>query len=283
MVAEVIMRKLPAMLAALVLGGAPAPPALAAATDLPEVRARGALRVLVMPDTRRPEFFALTPGSPPGFDREVLDGFARLHDLKLDPVPVTSWDALMPALLEGKGDLVAGRFTATPARRKLVEFTTEVFPTRNVVLTRKPHPPVTTVEQLKKEKVGTIRGTSMAEAIAAAGIPASRVDDGIPAGAFAEALRAGRITAAVWGVESAIAAQREDPELELGAFLGPPSSLAYAVRKGDKALLAALNEYVDNLRRTPTWSRLVVKYFGEAAPDVLRKARSDEGAGAASR
>jgi membrane-bound lytic murein transglycosylase F len=264
------------MLAASALAGAVGPPSPALA-DLPDVVKRGTLQVLVMPDTRRPEFFSVKAGSPPGFDQEVLAGFARLHQLTLTPVPVAAWDALIPALLEGKGDLIAGRFTATESRRKLVAFTSEVFPTRNIVLTRKPHPPVTTVEQLKKEKVGTIKGTSMAEAIAAAGVPEANVDDGIPAGGFAEALRAGRITAAVWGVESAIASQREDPALQLGAFLGAPGSLAYAVRKGDKALLAALNDYVENLRRTPSWSRLVVKYFGEAAPEVLRKARHEEG------
>jgi hypothetical protein len=39
--------------------------------------------------------------------------------------------------------------------------------------------------------------------------------------------------------------------------------------------LKALDEYIENLRRTPTWSRLVVKYFGERAPDVLKKARME--------
>lgn len=243
------------------------------ALDLPEIKARGTLRVLVMPDTRRPEFYSLQPGQPPGFDAEVLDGFTKLHRLKLEAVRVGSWDALLPALEDKKGDLIAGRFTVTDARKKIVHFSLEAFPTRNVVINRKPKPPITTLEQLKAQKVGTIRGTSMAEAIAAAGVPAAAVDDGIAAGAFDEALKSGRVTAAVWGVESAIALQREDPQLQLGMFLGPPGSLAYAVRKEDSALLRALNEYIDNLRRTPTWSRLVVKYFGTAAPEILKKAR----------
>jgi ABC-type amino acid transport substrate-binding protein len=59
-------------------------------------------------------------------------------------------------------------------------------------------------------------------------------------------------------------------------FLGPPGSLAYGVRKGDTALLAALNSYIEGIRKTPTWSRLVVKYFGDDAPEILRKARSAE-------
>jgi hypothetical protein len=59
-------------------------------------------------------------------------------------------------------------------------------------------------------------------------------------------------------------------------FLGPPRSLAYAVRKQDAELKRALDEYIGAFRRSPSWSRLVVKYFGEAAPDVLKKARADE-------
>jgi ABC-type amino acid transport substrate-binding protein len=109
--------------------------------------------------------------------------------------------------------------------------------------------------------------------VAAAGVPRANLDDGIPTGTLPASLRAGRVTAVVVGVEEAIAAQRDDPELQLGLFLGPPRSLAYGVRKQDGELLAALNDYVSNVRRTPTWNRLVVKYFGEAAPEVLRAAR----------
>ena len=44
-------------------------------------------------------------------------------------------------------------------------------------------------------------------------------------------------------------------------------------RRGE--LKQALDEYMDSLRRTPSWSRLVVKYFGESALDVLKKARGE--------
>jgi ABC-type amino acid transport substrate-binding protein len=266
MTKESAMRELLAALGLVLLAGA------GSAADLPEIRKRGSLRVLAMFDEKRPEFFSKSPDKP-GFDREVLDGFAALQKLKLEVVPVASWDALLPALQQERGDLIAGRFTATEARQQVVAFTHEVFPTRNVVLTRRPRAAVRTIEALRTERVGTIRGTSMAEAIAAAGVPAYNVDDAIPAGGFDDALRSGRIGAAVWGIESAIAAQRDDPELELGMFLGPPRSLAYALRKDRPALLGALNEYVDNLRRTPTWGRLVIKYFGESAPEILKKAR----------
>ena len=249
----------------------------ATAADLAAVKARGTLRVIVMPLSATDEFFPVPPGARPGFDRAVLDGFVGLHRITLEVVPVEGWDNLIPALLQGRGDLIAGRFTVTDARLKQIAFTNEVFPSRNIVMTRKPHAPVATLEALRQEKVGTIKGSSMAEAVHAV-VPAPNVDDSFPPGGLPGALVSGKVSAVVLGVESAIAAQRQDAEMELGVFVGPPRSLAYGVRKQDTALLQALNEYIDNLRRTPTWSRLVVEYFGDAAPEILRKARATEAA-----
>jgi membrane-bound lytic murein transglycosylase F len=247
--------------------------ATAGAADLAEIKARGSLRVLVF--DRSDEFFSLKPGTPPGFDHELLTGFASLHRIRLEVTPLPSWGDLIPALLQGKGDLVAGRFTVTPARSEQIAFTIEVFPTRNVVVTRRPHRVVHTLEEFRVEKVGTIRGTSMAEAIAAAGVPPAHIDDTIPWGTLPEAVAAGKVTAVVLGVENAIVAQRKDPDLQLGLFLGPPGALAYGVRKQDAQLLGALNEYVGNTRKTLTWNRLVVKYLGPAALEALKRSRTE--------
>jgi ABC-type amino acid transport substrate-binding protein len=243
--------------------------------DLPEAKTRGTLRVLMVPVAPSDEFFASQGGPRPGLDREILEGFSSFEHLKLEVVVAKGWDALVPDLMAGKAELIAGRFTATDARKKVIAFTTEVFPTRDVVLTRNPHRPVTTLEDLRKEKVGTIRGSSMSEAVFQAGVPASHVDDSIPAGGLPGALKDGRAGAVVLGIESAIAARRDDPEIELGLLLGHPGSLAYGVRKDEPELLKALDAYIDNVRHTATWNRLVVKYFGEQAPEVLRRARGD--------
>jgi len=45
------------------------------------------------------------------------------------------------------------------------------------------------------------------------------------------------------------------------------------VPKDSRELLKALNEYLGNMRKSPSWNRLVVKYFGPAALDVLNAAR----------
>lgn len=249
--------------------------AAASAADMPEIAKRGVLRVLAVVIDDEPQFFSLKPRTPPGFDHEVLDGFTRLQRIRLELVRIPSYDALIPALQKGKGDLIAGGFTATDSRKKLIAFSEEVFPTRNVVYSRKPESVIKSVDELKAAKVGTYKGTSMAEALLAAGVPATALDDSIELGGFAAALKAGRITAAVDGVEAALIARIADPELQIGMFLGAPESLAYGVRKEDAKLLGALNDYIGNLRKTQTWSRLVVKYFGESAPEILRRARGN--------
>jgi ABC-type amino acid transport substrate-binding protein len=243
------------------------------ADDLDVIVKRGTLRVLAVVIDDEPQFLSLKPGTPPGFDQEILEGFARLQRIKLEIVRMPGYDALLPALQKGKGDLIAGGFTASEARRKSIVFTEEVFPTRNVVYTLRPHKPILKAEDLKAERVGTYKGTSMVEDLLAAGVPATSLDDTIDLGGFPAALKAGRITAAVDGVEAALTAKIATPDLEMGVFIGKPEALAYGVRKEDPRLLVALNEYINNLRKTQTWSRLVVKYFGTAAPEILKKAR----------
>jgi peptidoglycan lytic transglycosylase F len=248
--------------------------ALAAATagarDLAEITGRGTLKVLVVDGS--PEFYKLKPHDDPGLEREILDGFARLHKLKIETIEVPSWSALVPALLEGRGDIIAGSVTVTEGRLKQIDFTHEVFPTRNVAVTRKPHDPIKTLAQLRSQRVGTIKGTSLAEAVAAAAVPPAQVDDSFPSGGLPDGLRRGKIAAAVIGLEAAVLAQREDPSLQLGVFVGPRQSLAFGLRKDDRELTAALDTYISNVRKTPTWSRLVVKYFGDSALDVLKRA-----------
>jgi membrane-bound lytic murein transglycosylase F len=247
------------------------PAGLALGQDLPELKKGGRLRVLAVLVDEGPQFITAKKTGAPGFDHEILQGFARLHALSLEVVPIRAWDALAPALVDGKGDVVAGGFTDTTARRAVIDFTVEVFPTRTAILTRKPLPAVATIEQLRGLKVGTIKGTSMADDLAASGI--RQVDESIPPGGVPGALRSGKVQAGADGVEAALMAARADPELQIGLFLGKPGSLAYGVRKSSPQLLAALNEYLGNLRRTPTWNRLVVEYFGAAAPDILKRAR----------
>jgi ABC-type amino acid transport substrate-binding protein len=247
----------------------------ASAADLAEIKQRGTLRVLAVVDAREPEFFSLKAAEAPGFDVEILLGFAKAQKVELKVVPAAGWAGLVPALVEGKGDLVAGRFAATPQRRRVVEFTQEVFPSRSYVVTRKPHPGVASVDALKSEKVGTIAGSSMYEALLAAVLPPAKIDTSLNSGDLADALRSGKVTAAAWWLEGAMLEQKRDRELVIGPALAPVESLAYAVRREDQALLAALNQHIQVVRSSGTWNRLAIRYFGDATASILKKAKEE--------
>jgi hypothetical protein len=156
----------------------------------------------------------------------------------------------------------------------LIEFSAETFPSRMVVITRKPHPRVETMDALRAEKkLGTEKGTSWAQATLDAGVAPGNVDDSFLLQDLPEALRAGKVTAAIFQINAAIPAQARDPDLQLGMFVGTPGSQAYGVRRGDARLLAALNQYLESARHTPSWNRLLIKYFGTNAPEVLKESR----------
>src|SRR5256885_759658 len=92
--------------------------ALAAASpafaDLKELQQKGTLRVLVAND-EQPEMYSLASEGPPGFEREILDGFAKTRGLKVAVIVVHDFEQIIPMLLKGDGDVIVG-VVDTPTR-----------------------------------------------------------------------------------------------------------------------------------------------------------------------
>jgi membrane-bound lytic murein transglycosylase F len=241
----------------------------AAADDLTAIKKRGTLRVLVEPDTLA-ELYDMK-GKAGGMEKEILDGFARLQQLKIETVK-TPFEDRIPTLQKGSADMIAGGLVASPARREQVAFTHELLPTRQIAVTRAPGKPVAVREQLRTMTVGVVKGGTAIDLLLALGVPRAQIVE-FPSDSLLAQVTSGKVGAAIMSTTWAISELRKDPAWQLGAMLGAPTEIAFAVRKDQPELLAALNEYIANLRRTPTWSRLVVKYFGESAKDVLARAR----------
>ena len=236
------------------------------AGDLPELKTKGVLKVIAQKD-EAPEMFSFVATGAPGFEREMIEGFGRLHGLKVETHAVKTSDERIPALTRGEGDVIVG-IVETEARKKVVDFTVEVIPARHVVVSRKPKV-LKTVEEFQAEKVGVVKGTSWAAAALEAGVPAAKTEFYPDRDVLLAALKAGKITATVMTVSDFTLAAKRDADLVGGVFVGPAASAGWAVRKDDEQLKAALNEYLENFRKGPSWSRLVVKYFGEQALAVL--------------
>jgi ABC-type amino acid transport substrate-binding protein len=243
--------------------------ASASSADLPQIQKRGSLRVLVSAD-EDPAWFSLEGGPRPGFEREMLEGFARLHRLRLEVVPIKRFEDLIPTLVRGEGDVGAG-LLVTEERKRNLAFTEEVMADRLLVVSRRPRPKVEALASLRAARVGVIPGTGWADATRAAGVPEDRIVELSDSKAVLAALRSGAIEATVMSVADLLLGSRQDPGLQAGLLLGEPGSSAWGVRKQDAELKAALDEYLRAVRQGPSWSRLVVSYFGDGALAVIGK------------
>jgi ABC-type amino acid transport substrate-binding protein len=239
------------------------------ALDLAELKARGTLRVLVTPE-EYPEWFSLEAGPDPGFERELIDGFAQLQRLTLELVVVPSFDGIIPALLARKGDVIVG-IIDTAARRRQLAFTAEVLPSRHLAVSLRSHPAPRTLQELRTRRVGVVAGTTWAE-VAREHVPASQVVSFERVDEVLKALRAGTVNATVVVLSEYLSARRVEPELEAGLFLGSRVSAAWAVRPTDVELRAALDAYLALKKQSMGFSRLVVKYFGKEAMTILDRA-----------
>jgi ABC-type amino acid transport substrate-binding protein len=255
------------VLAALGLVAWPQP---SAASDLPEAKQRGMLRAIVAAD-EAPETFARGAGGDPGFERELLEGFVRLEGMTLEAITAKGYADRIPMLRRGEGDLIVAIFD-TEDRRRLVDFTVEVMPTHNVAVTLSPRPPVATLAELRSLRVGVVKGTKPAETALEAGVPAAALTGFATREDLVDGLQRGQVLAVILPVSELAVCAKRVAGLQAGLTVGPRGKVAWAVRRQDRALRDALDRYLGNVRRGPTWSRLIVKYFGDQALSVLGRA-----------
>jgi ABC-type amino acid transport substrate-binding protein len=228
------------------------------------------LRVLAAAD-EMPEMFSFQEKGPPGFERELLEGFCRVHGMRMEVVPVPDFDRLIPMLLDGKGDVITG-IVDTPARRQRVAFSTEVLPGRHLAVARRPRPAPRAAE-LRGLRVGIIRGTSWEQAAVDAGVPGANRVAFPDTKALLAGLRAGQVNAVVMDLVDFALAQKHDRELVGGAFLGSLTVGAFAARPRDEKLLAALNRYLQGTRQSQ--HALVFRYLSEEALSLIARARRE--------
>ncbi|HYH47401.1 MAG TPA: transporter substrate-binding domain-containing protein, partial [Thermoanaerobaculia bacterium] len=113
----------------------------AAAAPLKEIKARGRLVVLSFPH-QESQFIRVDVerglGFYQGVDFDLMQELARSLGVALEVKAVKpTFGALIPALLDGEGDLIASSFTITAERRRKLVFSRPYFAVETVVVARK--------------------------------------------------------------------------------------------------------------------------------------------------
>lgn len=249
--------------------------------DLPEIRERGILRALVSPS--RTDFF-LEGARPRGIVVELLEEYLkslnngrRRGELRVAPkYIIVPSNELIPALLAGRGDVVAAHLTITPERESQVAFVRgKENAVDELVVTHQGVTGLTSLEDLSGRTVEVLAGSSyvthlrdLNQRLEAAGkepVEVREADPRLATEDLLELVNAGVIDITVaddyranlWlGVLPDIVV-RDDLVLNSGGTLG------WAVRKENPELLRSLEAVAPGLRRGSLIGNMLAKrYFG---------------------
>jgi ABC-type amino acid transport substrate-binding protein len=130
--------------------------------DLDVLRERGRLRILI-PANIGGVFYLPRAGWPVVLQHEAAEAFARSKGLEPELVPVDRFAEMIPALLDGRGDVVAANLTVTESRRKKLAFSVPLTTVRQQVLVARGNDAIRREQDLAGKHVMVDRGSSFWE------------------------------------------------------------------------------------------------------------------------
>lgn len=235
--------------------------------DLSEMKKRGTLRVLVR--NNAVSFFAYR-GNRDGFDYELAKGFAKSQRLMLEVIIAPSYDALIPMLQEGRGDLIAASFTATPEREKAISFSRPYLRVSELFVQKKGAPKLDSFEALRGRTVTVRPSSSYAEKLRALadryGFTLADAAETDEVEDLLADVAEGRVELTVADAHFFQAEAMFRPTLEAPLKLSDEEApIAFGVRKENPELLAALDAFVKRVYRGAEYNMLKNRCFGNRA------------------
>lgn len=259
----------------------PAPLAPAAEVGLKAIKARGVLRVLTRNNSNS---YFVWRGRRMGFQYELAERLAKRLGVRLEVLVPQDWESMIPALREGRADVITAPMTVTPARAAQVLFARPYAVTRIVPVWKKGTEPVVSAEDLSGRKVrvheahsyyGELRGLN--EKLAEQGIPPIKIvraDPELTTEDLLEQLAGGKFDYTLADEQIALVNKTFLPELEIGPPISGEQQLAWAVHPAAKGLAAEINKMITQLKREPTFNVIYNRYF--KSPKHSARIRSDK-------
>ena len=187
-------------------------------------------------------------------------GLAKL-DIKYQPV--TSQNRI-PLLQSGKADLIVADITITPERAQVIDFSTPYFVTGQQFLVPAGSPDK--LDEYSKARIGAVKGTTGEQALHQR-FPQSRVlsYDDIPLALTA--LRNGNVQAITQDSTILAGLLAEAPDkanFKIIPDLLSKEEIGVGVKKGEPALLKAVNDELVNLEKSGQAAKIYDVWFGPA-------------------
>ncbi len=206
-------------------------------------------------------------GKPTGFDVEVAEKIAEVIGMELK-IEDMYFDGLLSALDMGQVDIVIAAMTITPERKAAVNFSDPYFNATQAVIVMKGYDGIQAVADLKDKKIAVQDGTTghlMAtdpESEGGLGCDAANVFAFKASPDTVLELTNGRVDCII--IDNAVAESfmKENDQIEIVQGLEMPvEEYGIAVKKGNDALLASINEALAKIKEDGTYDELIAKYF----------------------
>lgn len=224
------------------------------------VASLNAKTIVVGSDAEYPPFDYIDEnGKIAGFDIDLIDEISKIAGFEYKFTKI-GFDALIPALKAGKIDAIAASMSATPERKKSVDFSDPYFFTKNLYLKLATNKNITSKDQLNKLKIGVMLGT-VQEGVAHS-IKGAKVipTEGI-AGAIMN-LKAGKVDVVI--VDSSVGFGYLKKNSDIVSFFEEADGsegFAIAFEKGkDSQFLAKFNAALKEIQNNGTYDKLLIKY-----------------------
>lgn len=230
--------------------------------DLPGLKERRRLRMITRNNAMT---YFIHRGRQVGFEYELIKEFADRHNLRLDIVIPESHADLLTYLSEGKGDVVAAAMTITKERRAQAVFTLPYNEVDELVVVRAEEDSIASLQDLAGRTVhvrqsSSFYSTLMALADSIEGLQIAALPDSLETEDILAGVEEGRYDITLCD------SNLLDVELAYGrqlkvAFSIKPTSLGWAVREDNPALLAALDHYVKEEKGGLFFNMMKKRYF----------------------
>lgn len=260
-------------------------PPPSAEIDLDSIQKRGYLNVLV--DNNSISYF-IYKGHPMGYDYELLQLFARHINVNLKINVTTGIGKAIGRLNRGEGDIMAFPLTVTKRRRQYLAFTKPHFNSYQVLVQRKPDnwrnltldeindAMIRNPADLIGREVHVLRHSSFVDRLEnlSEEIGGDIIIKEDTANAESEELikqvANGKINLTV--ADHAIAAVNAAyyPNIDISTILSLPQQIAWATRLNSPELLKAFNEWLDQVKKEPTFMVIYNRYYKSPRTSRIR-------------
>ncbi|UQZ85714.1 ABC transporter glutamine-binding protein GlnH precursor [Paenibacillus konkukensis] len=237
----------------------------AAASVLDEIKSRGKLVVGVKYDTKLFGLKDPASGKVEGFDVDIAKALAKQivgDENKIELKEVTS-KTRIPMLDNKEIDMIIATMTINDERKKQVDFSDIYFKAGQSLLVKKGSPIKTIADVKKGTKVLAVKGSTSVDNIKQKSPDATVLEFDNYQDAFS-ALKAGQgdtlttDNAILYGM----AAQDSNYEVVGEPFTDEPYGIA--IKKGESALLQAVNDGLKTLQSSGEYNKIYEKWIGKA-------------------